>query len=55
MTAAGRKIVAIRSVKRRLLPGKLKRAKPYATNVHEISVPIVPMSAIATVLNSSRG
>ena len=36
-------------------PGNRKRANPYATRVHESSVPIVEMMAIATVLNSSRG
>ena len=55
VTAAGRKIVAISSVNRRFRPGNWKRANPYATRVHERSVPIVPMMAIIAVLNSSRG
>ena len=52
---AGRKIVAISSVNSRPRPGNLNRANPYATRVHESTVPIVPMTAIATVLNSRRG
>lgn len=36
-------------------PGNLNRANPYATSVHEMSVPRVLISAITTVLNSSRG
>src|SRR5215218_6949361 len=35
VTAAGRKIVAIRTVNRRPRPGNRKRANPYATRVHE--------------------
>ena len=41
VTAAGRKIVAISSVNSRLRPGNRNRAKPYATSVHESTVPIV--------------
>ena len=55
VTAYGRKIVAIKSVNSTFLPGKRKRANPYATSVHESTVPIVPMIASASVLNSSRG
>ncbi len=55
VTAVGRKIVAMSSVKRSVRPGNLNRAKPYATSVHEISVPIVEMIAIVAVLNSSLG
>ena len=55
VTAAGRKIVAMSSVNSRFRPGNLNRANPYATSVHESSVPIVPMTAMAIVLNSSRG
>ena len=54
VTAAGRKIVAISSVNRRSRPGKSKRAKPYATSVHEISTPMVEITE-TMVLNSSRG
>ena len=36
-------------------PGNRKRAKPYATTVHESTVPIMPITASATVLNSRRG
>ena len=55
VTAAGRKIVAIRSVKRKPLPGNRNRANPYATSVHEMSVPMVDTTAMKIVLNSSRG
>ena len=55
MTAAGRKIVAIRIVNSSDRPGNRNRAKPYATSVHETTVPIIPITAIATVLNRSRG
>ena len=53
--ASGRKIVAISSVNSRSRPGNRKRANPYATSVHDSSVPIVEMIAMAAVLNSSRG
>ena len=55
VTAAGRKIVAISSVNRRLRPGNRNRANPYATSVHDSNVPIVEIRAIVTVLNRSRG
>ena len=55
VTAAGRKIVAISSVNRRPRPGNRNRAKPYATSVHDSSVPMVEMTAMTIVLNSSRG
>ena len=55
VTAAGRKIVAISSVNRRLRPGNRKRANPYATSVHEINVPIVETRAMITVFSRSRG
>ena len=55
VTAAGRKIVAMSSVNSRSRPGNRKRANPYATSVHESSVPMVEITAIAIVLNSSRG
>src|SRR6476659_10671407 len=55
VTAGGRKIVAMRRVNSRLRPGNRKRANPYATSVHESRVPMVEITAIAAVLNSSRG
>ena len=55
VTAPGRKIVAITMTNSRLRPGNRNRANPYATSVHEMIVPKVPMSAIAIVLKSSRG
>ena len=36
-------------------PGKRNRANPYATSVHETTVPIMPIIAMTSVLNSSRG
>src|SRR6478736_3227714 len=55
VTADGRKIVAISSVNSRVRPGNRNRANPYATSVHDTTVPIIPMIAIASVLNSSLG
>ena len=55
VTAAGRKIVAIRIVNRSDRPGNRKRANPYATSVQDTTTPTMPMSEIASVLNSSRG
>ena len=55
VTADGRKMVAIRIVNRMFRPGNRNRANPYATSVQDISVPIMPMTAIATVLNRRRG
>src|SRR4026208_2554040 len=54
-TGAGRKIVAISRVNSRFHPGKRNRAKPYATSVHEISVPIVEITAMMIVFRKSRG
>ena len=55
VTAEGRKIVAISSVNSSDRPRNRKRANPYATSVHEASVPTMPMSASAMVLNNSLG
>src|SRR5690349_6096081 len=55
VTTAGRKIVDSRSRNSRLRPGNRKRANPYATRVHDIRTPIIPTTAMTTVLNRSRG
>src|SRR6266542_2727006 len=55
VTAKGRKIVAMTSVNSLPRPGNRKRAKPYATRVHDRTVPIVVMIAIAAVLKKIRG
>src|SRR6478735_2289946 len=48
-------IVAIRTMKRTFLNGKRNLAKPYATTMPDVTAPIVLRTAIAAVLNSSRG
>jgi len=55
VTAAGRKIVAITARNRRFRPRKRNRENPYATSVHEATVPIMPITAMAIVLKSSFG
>jgi len=55
VTAPGRKIVASRTVKARPRPGKRNRAKPYATSVQEMTVPMVPISASNTVFSRACG
>ena len=36
-------------------PGNRNRAKPYATSVHDVTVPIIENRAIRIVFNNSRG
>src|SRR6266511_6030285 len=55
VTAKGRKIVAMTSVKSLPRPGNRKRANAYATRVHDRTVPIVVMIAMAAVLKKIRG
>src|ERR1700752_3646559 len=55
VTWNGRMIVAIRTTKSAFLPGKRKRANPYATRIDDSTAPIVLSSEIATVFRSSFG
>ena len=55
MTAPGRKIVASRIVNSRPRPGNRNRANPYATSVHESTVPKVPIADSRIVFRSRSG
>ncbi len=55
VTCVGRIMVAIRIRKRTFLPRKRKRAKPYATNMEEITAPNVLLREIKSVLRKRRG
>src|SRR5713226_10308241 len=54
VTCCGRMIVPTRMVNRIVLPGIRKRENPYATTTAELTAPIVPITAMATVLKNNR-
>src|SRR5690348_8663971 len=53
VACGGSTMVEIRIMKRIFFPGILKRANPYATMMHEISVPIVLIMARIKVLRNN--